>query len=186
MSNYPSNLHQEPHDSPNEADEFDFQSFTAVQASQAPTLYQSYATHPASVASNDPNLFGEHESVYSHPGHQYQGLQMTPASSPPWTIPIVPSNYQAQSHGVVPFPQFTETFNYNQEYVTAGPSTAAAAYLSPDEASLPRPSRAASFASNVSSAPSLSRSDVSRSVSPNASEMAKWVSPSFVKPQTYP
>ncbi|KAK4613198.1 Trichothecene biosynthesis transcription regulator TRI6 [Fulvia fulva] len=75
----------------------------------------------------------------------------------------------------MPFPAYDDGLDYFQQPPVAGPSTTPMEYLSPGHASRARLSRTTSFASNASSARSISQSDVgSRSTSPNTAEMAKW------------
>lgn len=103
-----------------------------------------------------------------HLQQQYQ--QPEPS---PWIQSQVLSNAYIHPSYPTSFPRYTETF----EYGDVGSSRVPANYLSPQIPSRGRLSRATSFASNASSAQSVSvvsQSDVSRSVSPNAGEMAKW------------
>ncbi|EMD00340.1 hypothetical protein BAUCODRAFT_62639 [Baudoinia panamericana UAMH 10762] len=70
-------------------------------------------------------------------------------------------------------PQYRDDYAWPQDFVTSGPSTLPR-YLSPEETHT-RPTRSASFASLPGSMASFStQSEVSRSVSPNAGEMARW------------
>ncbi|KAK5699815.1 hypothetical protein LTR97_005946 [Elasticomyces elasticus] len=171
-----SNYYFPPQTTPQEEDDFDFSQAFPPPTSQPPQLdSSSYFAQPQSTVTEQ-HLFQDPFQLYQ-PANQYQQqLGLDVQQHPAWITPVVPSNYHPlpQPQPVVPFPAFSETFDYNQTMVTAGPSTASVDYLSPDEAGHTRGSRATSFASNASSAPSLSRSDVSRSVSPSISEMAKW------------
>jgi hypothetical protein len=103
-----------------------------------------------------------------------------------WYTPTVPSNIvdpqqqqqqPQQQSDITSFPRYSESsLGYSSpELAIAGPSRTSTGYLSPEEPSRTRISRTTSFASNASSARSYSHSDVSRSTSPSASEMAKWV-----------
>ncbi|KAF2170570.1 hypothetical protein M409DRAFT_19388 [Zasmidium cellare ATCC 36951] len=149
-------------------------------------LAQAYRTHAVPqqpLPSYEPHLFSygqqplaEQTEYYQSPP-QYPPMDLRPyqpSSEPvPWTQGQIPSNVDSYSHEVAaPFPQYTEAFDYGTEPAVAGSSQAPAAYLSPNLASRGRLSRAGSFMSNTSSV--QSKSDMSRSGSPNAGEMAKW------------
>lgn len=155
--------------------------------------YSSLYAEPWSTPSSS-NYTYHDTSLYNHP-QDYQRSQFEyfqqPLQTPPlpqtrhsyefpsmsqraWSQPTVPSNYPLQQTNTVTFPRDAESFNLRDDSNAAGPSSTPAGYLSPPLRSQPRMSRATSFASNASSVRSVSRSDMSRSVSPNASEMAKW------------
>lgn len=180
-------------------DEFDFD--PSFHQGPQPSPFQQYspfagqALNPpatqAQVFSNPPQFYQQPQVHQQQPqftqAHQYPGYQQPHQSSlpqqygsqfdfqatplSPFVTPTVPSNYHYDTQSMTPFPQYTDPSAYDARLSTAGPSTAPAGYLSPDEASRPRMSRAASYASNRS----YSHSDVSvRSTSPNLSEMQRW------------
>jgi hypothetical protein len=127
-------------------------------------------------------MYGQPQQYYPM-AQQYQwGYTQQPQQ---WYTPTVPSNVVdpqqqqqlQQQSDVTSFPRYSEpSLGYSSpELAIAGPSRTSTGYLSPEEPSRTRISRTTSFASNASSARSYSHSDVSRSTSPSASEMAKWV-----------
>ncbi|KAK3115593.1 hypothetical protein LTR53_004899 [Teratosphaeriaceae sp. CCFEE 6253] len=168
-----SNYYYPPSNTPQEEEEFDFsQAFPTT--SQPAQLDPMYAVQSTGAIPTQQLLFSDSSALYQQ-GNQFpQTFDLDSSQHPAWAMPIVPSNYHPMQSNVAPFTAFSETFDYSQELVSAGPSTTSPGYLSPEEAAQAKTSRATSFASNASSAPSLSHSDVSRSVSPSASEMAKW------------
>ncbi|KAK0936733.1 hypothetical protein LTR48_005458 [Friedmanniomyces endolithicus] len=167
-----SNYYFPPQEHPQEEDEFDF-SQAFIPPTDQPPLFDPYITQPSAALPEQHQLFNDPGPLYESSQYQ-QAFDIDIGQHPAWVTPLVPSNYHPTPHSDASFPAFSGAFDYSQNMVTAGPSTASVDYLSPVEAAQTRSSRATSFASNASSAPSLSRSDVSRSVSPSASEMAKW------------
>lgn len=192
-----------PTTTPPEEGEFDFNQPFQMQGAYPQQLSQAYAGQPIQTSQPPQRqLYAQAQPFYQTPAQQYpqqapshqypqqtppqQYPQQTPpqqfqqqfsyqTNTPPaWMTPTVPSNYPYDQQSVAQFPQYTEATPYSPEMTTAGPSKTSAGYLSPDEAGRGRVSRSTSFASVASSARSYSQSDVSRSVSPNASEMAKW------------
>lgn len=118
------------------------------------------------------SLAGQTPQYYPQAQQYPQQFAYQPGQPHPWmNTPTVPSNYPYEGQAMSSFPQYSEPANFSPQMTTAGPSRTSRGYLSPDEAGRSRVSRATSFASNASS---VSQSDVSRSASPNAGEMAKW------------
>ncbi|KXS98394.1 hypothetical protein AC578_4635 [Pseudocercospora eumusae] len=120
---------------------------------------------------HDPAQYYQHSSQY----HQYQFQVPLQQQQQPWTPPPVPSSFQYAHSSAAPLSQYSDSVDYSQEFIPTGPPRRSTRYLSPDEAGKAsyRVSRSTSVAeSNASSLHSIS--DVSRSVSPNASEMAKY------------
>lgn len=160
--------------------------YPTSSAEEAYLSAQSYRTHamPQQPLPNyEPHLFSYgqqpvmEQAQYYQPAPQYlppANMSSYPPSIAPaeWTQGQIPSNVDSYSHEIAaPFPHYTEPFEYGAETAVAG-SYQAPAYLSPHLANRGRLSRASSYASNASSV--QSKSDISRSVSPNAGEMSKW------------
>ncbi|KAK0928970.1 hypothetical protein LTR29_017194 [Friedmanniomyces endolithicus] len=167
-----SNYYYPPAEHPQEEDEFDFNQPYIAPTSQPPR-FDPYITQPSATLPAQHQLFNDPRPLYESSQYQ-QAVDIDISQHPAWVTPVVPSNYHPTPYSDASFPAFSGAFDYGQNLVTAGPSSASVDYLSPEEAAQTRTSRATSFASNASSAPSLSQSDFSRSVSPSASEMAKW------------
>ena len=160
-----------PHTSPQEEDEFDFTQGYQVQNRQPPQTYQTYAGQPVAPVLSPGQLYNQPTQFYQHPQQYQQQFGYQAGQPQAWVTPTIPSNYPYQQQNVSTFPPHSDPMNYSPEMTTAGPSRTSTGYLSPDPAERNRVSRSTSFASNASS---VSPSDVSRSTSPNASEMAKW------------
>ncbi|KAK3618109.1 hypothetical protein LTR56_024454 [Elasticomyces elasticus] len=157
---------------PQHEEDADFSQAFPTLASQAPQLDLLYLKRPVTEQHLPYNQLQLYQPTIQHP-HEV-GLDCHP--QPEWIGSVVPPNYHPVPQPVVPFPAFSETFDYNQIKVPAGSLMSAADYLSLDKAVHMTASRAASLAlaANASSARSLSRSDIFRSVSPSTLEMAKW------------
>ncbi|KAK3677212.1 hypothetical protein LTR78_002750 [Recurvomyces mirabilis] len=170
MSNYQYNP---PQESPEEEDEFRFPMFDLPTTT--PVTYDPYGSIPVTNTST-PHFFHDGPAVFQDVDPFQGSYELDSSRIRPWATPVLPSNYPLpQTLAETQSSAYNEPFNtYRQNSVTAGPSYAAAGYLSPDEAGMTRTSRATSFVSTASSAPSLSRSDMSRSVSPTQGEMARW------------
>lgn len=159
-----------PHAPPDEEEEFDFTQPYPIQGTQPQQAYQNYDGQPIAPILSQRQIYHEPQQLYQPP-QQYQqqfGYQLNQAQ--PWITPTVPSNYPYDPQTLTPFPRYSEPPTVAPE-MTASPSRTCAGYLSPDEPERSRARRSTSFASNASS---VSQSDVSRSTSPNASEMARW------------
>jgi len=162
-----------PNPSPGNEDEFDFGQAFQTLTSQVQQGYHGHERQTYSSNIPQQRYYPNAQALYhgAPPFQEPFGMFSTQPSS--WATPIIPSNHR-QDQYAMPFPQYAESIGYNQPQFLAGPSRISAGYLSPDEAGHTRSSRAQSFASNASSAPSVSQSDISRSTSPNACEMVKW------------
>ncbi|TKA74950.1 hypothetical protein B0A55_04941 [Friedmanniomyces simplex] len=170
-----SNYYYPPEETPQEEDEFDFNQAFSPPTSQSALFDPSYIRQPPAAVPEQHQLFSDPQQLYQQSNQYQQAFDIDIGQHPAWITHIVPSNYHPLPHSAASFPAFSETFDYSQDMVTAGPSSTAVNYLSPEEAAQTRTSRATSFASNASSIPSVSQSDVSRSASPSAGEMAKWL-----------
>ena len=171
-----------PYPSPREEDEFDYSQAFQIPSYQHHQTYDSYTFQP-------PPPLAEQQSIYYHQPQQID-QQLTQFQQPvdPWIsprqawTPVVPSNGPPQQSPSSSFPQYLDTFGPDQEPPTLIPSASSSRLLFPEQADKPRTSRATSLASIVSSTQSVSFSDASRSASPNAGEMAKWVRCCFPGP----
>lgn len=90
-----------------------------------------------------------------------------------WLTPTSYYNYQQGQYRML-FTQHPDSTEYGQPQSSASPWRVLASYLSPDEVGQARSVRSHSFASNTSSATSVSQSDIPRGASSNSSEMTKW------------
>lgn len=165
-----------PHQSPQEEQELELGEGFLTSTRQPFGEYQPFTAVPnMPLAGQQPFYFDEPQQLYQQTAQipLPAGLPLGQPSA--WVTPTVPSNYDPQQHNMASFPHYSETFNIGHDIPLAGPSRTSTGYLSPDYQERTRPSRATSLTSNASSAPSISYSDISRSASPNASEMAKWV-----------
>lgn len=173
-----------------EEDEFDFNQQYPIQASHPQQAYQNYTGQPIAPILPQRQMYHEPQQFYSPPQQYQQQFGYPVTQAQPWLTPTVPSNvlpsntvpsnralpntipsnYPFGPQNVAPFPRYSEPPTVSPE-MTAGPSRTSTGYLSPGEADRSRAARSASFASNASD---VSQSDVSRSASPNASEMARW------------
>ena len=169
-----------PHTSAPDEDDFDFQSY---QTHGGPPLqsYVPFTTSPFSPGLQQTQFYGQPQQFYQHPQqfHQQWDYTTVPMQPQAWVTPTLPSNttFQEQRQSMAPFPAYSEPTTAafsSPEMTPAGPSRTSTGYLSPGEAGGSRVSRTSSFASNASSGRSYSHSDVSRSGSPSASEMARW------------
>lgn len=172
MSGYYYPTHQSPH----EEDEFDFGQplQTHTHASQPFDTYDPFLGQPTATDADQSHFYTDSQQIYQHTPPFQHPFDPSLNQHPAWIAPTIPSNYYPQQTDA-PYPHYPEPGNYGQDMTTAGPSRRPTSYLSPELAERTRASRSTSFASNASSAYSASHSDVSRSVSPNASEMSKWV-----------
>ena len=171
-----SGYYYNPTTSPPDEDEFDFNQPYPVQRGQRQQTYQTYAGQPMTPVLPQQQVFNPQPQFYQHP-QQYQQFGYQTGRAQPWltpTVPTVPSNYPYEPQNITSFPPYSEPVTFSPEMTTAGPSRTSTGYLSPGEAGRGRVARTTSLASNASSGRSYSESDVSRSASPNASEMAKW------------
>ncbi|KAK5173077.1 uncharacterized protein LTR77_003199 [Saxophila tyrrhenica] len=179
-----------PNTSAPEDDEFDFQTYQ-THGGQPQQSYQNYTGQAFSPDLQQTQFYQPYQQVYQQPQQfqqqwGYANVQMQPQMQPqPWVTPTVPSNVpfqMQQQQNMTPFPSYSEPANTagafsSPEMTPAGPSRvsrASTGYLSPGEPGRGRVSRTTSLHSNASSGRSFSQSDVSRSASPSASEMAKW------------
>ena len=154
-------------------DDFDFNQTYPVQAGQVPQAFPTYGGQPLEPAIPPRSLYHGTQQFYQAPQYQHHfghGIDPAHAAAQAFVTPTVPSNYPYEPQTIAQFPRYSEPSSIPLE-VVAGPSRTSVGYLSPDEAERRRISRATSFASNASS---IAESDVSRSASPNASEMARW------------
>ena len=158
-------------------DEFDYSQAFQVPSYEHHQTYDSYDLQPpVSLAEQQP-------SYYNQPQQPDQQLTQFQQPFDPWTsirqawTPVVPSNGPPQQPSMSPFPQYLEldSFGHDLEMPTPVPTASSSRLLFPEHVERPRTSRATSLASMISSTQSVSFSDASRSASPNASEMAKWV-----------
>ena len=165
-----------PHTSPQEEEEFDFNQSYQLPTAHPHQTYQNYAGQPITPVLQQRQFYDDSQQFYQQPQQYLQTFGTYPVTQgQAWMTPTVPSNYPYEQQNVASFPSYSEPAQHSLEMTTtAGPSRGSAGYLSPDEAERSRPSRATSFGSNASSTRSYSQSDVSRDVSPNASEMARW------------
>ncbi len=169
-----------PHTSAPDDEDFDFESYQTQGGPPIPT-YNPYTGAAFSPGLQQAQLYGQPQQFYQQP-QQYQqnwNYATVPVQAQNWVTPTVPSNvpYQPQAQNVAPFPAYSEPASAgfsSPEMTPAGPWRTSTGYLSPGEPGRSRVSRTTSFASNASSGRSYSHSDVSRSASPSASEMAKW------------
>ncbi|KAK3619263.1 hypothetical protein LTR56_024145 [Elasticomyces elasticus] len=162
-----------PQPTPQKEDVFDFNQVFPAPTCQAPQLEPLYLKRPSSAVTEQRLFYDQLQLYQPIEQHQYEaGLDCH--QQPAWISSLAPSVNHPVPQPVVPFPAVSETFGYDQIMVTAGSLTSAVDYLSLDNAVQMTASRAASLASNTSSARSLSRSDIFRSVSPSTFEMAKW------------
>ena len=163
-----------PNDPSSNEEDFDFNQPYQTSPTSSHESYPSYTAQPIVPVIPSQQYYTNPQQLYYQPQQYQQPFNYQAPQQQPWMTPTVPSNYPAQGYPAQPtsgFPSDPQMPAYAPQVPTAGPSTG---YLSPNEAVRSRPSRSASFASNASSAQSYSESDVSRSVSPNASEMLKW------------
>lgn len=121
-------------------------------------------------------FYNEASQYYNQPQQvsHYQFHEPLQPEPQPWALPMSSSLQYSQTE-ITPFPAYAESLDFSHDFVPSGPSRRSTGYLSPDEAgkASSRFSRSTSVAeSNASSMRSIS--DVSRSASPNASEMAKY------------
>ena len=169
-----------PSTSAPEGEEFNLVPSYQMPSSQPQQPFQTYSQVVAPALQQRPSytqaqaLYSPPQPLYSPPQPYQQQFSYQPPAVPSWMTPTVPSNYPIEPQRMVQFPRYSEPPTYSPEFTPAGPSRTSTGYLSPDEADTTRVTRSSSFASNASSARSYSQSDVSRDVSPNASEMAKW------------
>lgn len=171
-----------PHQSPQGEQEFDLGEEFLASTGQPFQGYHPFTTVPTlPLTGHQPFYYDEPQQLYQQTTQFQHPAQYPAVQQASWVTPTVPSSYDPQ-HNIASFPLDPQTFNVGHELPLAGPSNTLTRYLSPDEAGRTRPSRATSLTSNASSAPSVSYSDISRSASPKASEMAKWVCDSYTFP----
>ncbi|CAK4034505.1 c2h2 type zinc finger domain [Lecanosticta acicola] len=161
--------HHQPSSS-NESEEYAYTQTYAPQDMHPQTTFPGYQTQYATSYLPPQDLFGQLQQYQSPPQYRpFQGQSLPSVLGQPWTQPAVPATYGFFDQPNQSFPQYLDAFQVLEEPVIAGPSPFSTSYLSPGQANRPRTSRATSWASNASSI-----SEISRSVSPNASEMLKW------------
>lgn len=157
--------------------------WSAELSMQSATL-QDFASLPAYP---DPRSINESRDAYPSPQ-----LSCTSATPYPSTLDFIEPQHAAWMPGSVPcdfpfsasmpttFPNYTEPLLFDESLL---PSTSARIDLTTpidyaplviDSLERPRKRRSTSFTSNTSSIQTMAPSDVSRSTSPNASEMARW------------
>lgn len=166
--------------SPVEEGQLDFGQASYRHTGQMLQDYQLFdAQPPIAVPGQQQAFFEEPQQFHQHTPHFQQPLQQpfdfSSSQHLAWIPPTVPSDFHPQQQGVALFSQYSEAFEQGQLTSMTGYHTASTGHLSPEEAETTRPGRATSLTSTASSVPSFTPSDLSRSVSPNASEMAKWV-----------
>lgn len=129
---------------------------------------------PLTPAIQQPRFYGNPHQPWPEAAQHQATFDFVPPQRQERAGTILPSNYFVPETPEVSLLPFAANSDYRPEATLATTPQPPIGFVPPKDTGRTVISRATSLASNISSVPSISQTEISRSGSPNASEMARW------------